>query len=574
MADDRDYIKIARKYRDEVLKDKGEKFCKWVRLVAEREKLDREKKWKYYFSDFHASDVCHFVELLPHIEGVWKTPTLMLEPWQIFILTTIFGWRKKVGAEKSLDDPRRFNTVYIELARKNGKSALSSAIALYCLCCENEQGPQIKTAATTGDQARIVFDICRKMVERTPDLRDAFGLESFANSIPCEDNSGNIKPINSKASTQDGLNPHCSIIDELHAHVDRSLFDVLKSARGARRNPMSWYITTAGYHLDGVCYEQRTYVTKILERALTGDHYFGIIYTLDKGDDHLDKSVWIKANPNLKVSVNFDELCDFANETKNDPGSEGEFKTKRCNIWLNAADAWLNMYQWDECEDSDLRIEDFTDIDCFVGADLADKNDVVAVAALFCKDDIFYAFPKFFLAKDLVDELAHKTHSHYKTWAKTGIFDLTPGAYVDFVVVEDYIRSLCKSYNVIEVIFDQYGSHQMLSNLDRDRVPGREGALMLHKSAKTYTDPALDLEARLRAKKFKHDGNPALKWMASNTVVDRRVDGSLLPKKESKNSPNKIDGIDAILMAMNRAIVYRQKTSKYEDPLNEGLTLL
>ena len=549
----RDYIAIARQYRDEVRKDKaGKKYCKWVRLAAERDYQDhqrakKDKAWVYYFDEWWANDVCDFIEKLPHVEGVWETPTIVLEPWQIFILVTVFGWRRKMGKKRDPErDPRRFRSVYIEVARKNGKSALSSGIALYCLCCEGENGPQIKTAATTGDQARVVFDVCRKMVEKTPELQEAFSVQAMMHSIPCWMNGGHIKPINSKASTQDGLNPHLSIIDELHAHADRSLFDVLKSAQGARQNPLSWYITTAGYILNGVCMEQRTLVTKILETVIEADHYFGIIFTLDEGDDAFDPKVWGKANPNLRV-MNVSKIHEEAEEAKNSPSSEGEFKTKRCNLWLNAANAWLNIKQWEDCQDN-IKLADFAGQPAWIGCDLADKNDIAAAVILFRRDDVYYAFPRFYLPKDLVLACAHRNPS-YKIWAERGYITLTEGDYIDFNRIEADIREWCATYEVRGIGFDQYGSAQIASRLLEDGHP----ASIIHKNAANCSDSAKILENRVKTRKFRHDGNPVFKWMASNVVVTRKVDGSILPKKETPDSHNKIDGIDATVVAFSLA---------------------
>jgi phage terminase large subunit-like protein len=587
LSNSENYLDRAEGYIQSVLSDtEGKTYCKWVRLAVARNERDREREragdWDYYFEPYWANDVCGFVELLPHVEGIWDSPTLVLEPWQVFLLTTVFGWRKKTGPQKLLTDPRRFNTAYVELARKNGKSALSSAVALYCLCCEGEVGPQVKTAATTGDQARIVFDVARQMVEKTPDLANHYGLRAMVNSIPCSDNGGHIKPINSKASTQDGLNPHCSIIDELHAHDDRSLFDVLKTARGARSNPISWYITTAGYNTHGVCFEQRTLVTKTLEGSVTADHYFGIIYTLDEKDNHLDTGCWIKANPNLRISVNFDEMFSFAEETKISPLSEEDFKTKRCNIWLSAAGAWLSMHQWDECGDDDLKIEDFAGLPAWMGVDLSQVSDMSAVVVLYYDDKIFYAFPYFYLPSGLVEDRSKKATPQYRVWANSGKLIVTPGDYINYNIIEEDIKRLCDMNTaagspVRRIVFDRQNAAPMALDLEENDYPKSQSGVdevlveLVQKNAKTMSDPAKDLEARLRARLFKHNNHPILKWHAGNAVITRKVDGSILPKKETQESENKIDGIDALLNAMYAAKNYLDATSKYEE---QGMTIV
>ncbi len=540
----RNYVAIAVKYAEDVTSRKLV-AGKWTRLACRRFLKDLKRKssarwFPYRFDDWHASDVCDFIEKLPHVEGEWDHDTLILEPWQIFILVNVFGWRQAYGKAKGA---RRFNTAYIELGRKNGKSALTSGIALYCLTCEQEPGPQVKTAATTGDQARIVFNVSKAMAEKTPALVEAFQLEPMANSIVCRQNMGSIQPINAKASTQDGLNPHLTIIDELHAHKDRKLFDVLRSARGARRNPLSWYITTAGYDMTTVCYEQRQFVTKILENVLQAEHYFGIIYTLDEGDDPFDPAIWIKANPNLGVSVQVAELKQYAKEARESPQLEGEFRTKRCNQWLFAASAWLSIADWDECAEKGLKIEDLVTCPAWLGGDLADRNDVTSLVLVFDRDPDLVAFAWHFLPKDIVQAAADRTSAHYLAWEKRGLFNLTEGDITDYGAIEQFVRDLCERFEIRKITFDQYGSAQITSNLVGDGLP----AQVMYKNAKNFTDPAKELEARVQVKRFRHTGDPVLKWNASNCVVSVGVDGSILPKKENKDSPNKIDGIDALL---------------------------
>lgn len=542
----RDYPAIARGYCEEVVA--GEIVVgKWIKLACRRYLRDLERAadpdWPYRFDDWEASNVCSFIEALPHVEGRWATPTITLEPWQIWLLANVFGWRRKS------DGGRRFEQAYTEVARKNAKSALTSGVALYCLTCEDEVGPQVKTAATSGAQARIVFDVACKMAQKTPELCAEFGLNIMANALVCLDNNGSIQPINAKSSTQDGLNPHLTVIDELHAHKDRSLFDVLRSATGARKNPLGWYITTAGYNTQGVCFEQRAYVCKILDGVLEDDTYFGAIYTLDEGDDPFEERAWAKANPNLNVSIDIDKLRSYAKQARNSPASAGEFKTKRLNLWQNAHSAWLAMDQWKACGDSGLSIEDFGADPAWIGVDLADTNDVAAIVIVFERDGLFHAFSRFFLPEELVDICAHRTTTHYRVWAAEGFITTTPGDFIDHNAIEDEIRALCERHQVEKIRLEHYGSAQIAANLNTDGLPVE----VIHKKVETYSEPAKLLEALVEIGKFRFDGNPVLTWMASNCVVDRRVNGTILPKKESRDSPQKIDGIDALIMAIGGA---------------------
>lgn len=584
-AETRDYVGIANAYAREAAADtKGKRFCKWARLAAKRhlEDLKRARAgWDFEFDPWHAADVCDFIEKLPHVDGVWDTPNIHLESVQVFILAVIFGWRRRD------DGGRRFTYVYIEVARKFGKSTLTAGVALYCLCCENEPGPQIIVGATTGEQAGKVFKPAKAMVERLPELREAFGVAAWARSITCGDNGGYIQPINAKGKTQDGWNPHMGILDELHAHKDRALFDVIKSAFGARKNPLLWIITTAGFDTMGVCYEQRTYVTKILERVFEGEHVFAIIFTLDaeeadedgrvtrKADDPFDEASWVKANPMIGITPTLKWFRGEAADAKASPSSEGNFKTKNLNVWLNAAGAWLNMAQWQACADPDLDWDAFDGLECCIGADLADKDDITALAlAAIDAEGRLLLKPLFYLPEAVLKHPDHaegKGPAPYRTWHQQGHLILSEGDWVDHNVIEAQIREWIARFSIRKVTFDQFAAGQaMASRLNEN--PDAPVAQILHKSAANVTDPAKDLEARVKAgaHKLRHDGNPVLAWMASNTVVSRRVDGSIIPKKETPMSANKIDGIDAAVNAIAPMVAPPQEEAPPRSYLESG----
>ena len=557
-ADRRDYVAIGRRYAEDVVAGRIV-AGKWTRLACQRHLDDLTRTdWAYCFDDWHAADICDFLEKLPHVEGQWETPNIRLEPPQVFILTTIFGWRRADGY-------RRFSTAYIEAARKFAKSTLTAGVALYCLCCEGEAGPQIVIGATTGEQAGKVFGPAKRMVEKTPDLQEAFDLATYARSIACEQNGGFIQPINAKGKTQDGWNPHVGILDELHAHKDRSLFDVIKSAFGARKNPLLWVITTAGFDTNGVCYEQRTVATKMLEGIVPLDHLFAVIFTLDENDDPFDERVWVKANPMLGVTPPIEKMRADAADAKVSPREEGNFKTKNLNIWMSAASAWLNMVQWKACGDDTLKWEDFEGRDCWIGCDLADKDDITAaVLASFDDEGRLIFKPKFWLPEAVLAAPEHgegRGSSQYRTWSKgdDAPMKLTPGDWVDHGEVESVVRDWIEKYSVRRVTFDQFAAGQLMaSRINEDlATPDRPLAYILHKKAANTTDPAKDLEARVKSgpSRLRHDNNPVMNWMASNACVSRRRDETLLPIKESQMSPNKIDGVDALINAIHPATV-------------------
>lgn len=564
----RDYAGLGERYARDVVAG-NIVACKWVKRACKRhlddlERAENDPNWGFYFDAERADDPCDFSEKQFHVEGNYDPPTIVLADWQIFITTFIFGWRRKA------DGGRRISEVYIEVARKAGKSAWTACIALYCATCEDEVGPQVIIGASTGAQAAKVFDPARKMVDKNLALREAFDLKTWARSITCGLNGGYIQTINAKGSTQDGHNPHLGILDELHAHKDRALYDVIKSAFGSRTNPLLWSITTAGFSTTGICYEVRTYAIKVLEGIFEADHFFGIIFTLDDAvldadgavvtpeDDPYDPAVWIKANPNLGLTPKLSFMQAAAADAKASPAAEGNFKTKNLNVWLNSNSTWLNMVRWRECADPTLDWSDFEGLDCYVGLDLADKDDITAVVlAAIDRDDRLIMKSMFWLPSAVLDDAKHAQGSAsapYRLWAEQGHLQLTPGDWVDHNEIEALLRDWVERFSIRRMVGDQFAAfQQMASRLNTDlSTPDDPLAHVLAKNALNVTDPAKELEARVKSGpgRLRHDGNPVMDWMASNVVISRRTDGTILPKKETADSANKIDGVDAAVNAI------------------------
>lgn len=571
----RDYVAVATQYAKDVVGRRivAGKLLKQAcrRHLDDLKRAKREKGWGYYFDPWHGNDVCDFIEKLPHVQGVWDTPTLRLEPVQIFILVVIFGWRR------SEDALRRFSIVYIEMARKGAKSTLTAGVGLYCLCCENEVGPEIYVGATTGAQALKVFAPMQQMVRKTGDLREAFGLTAWAKSITCADSGGFIQTINSKGSTNDGHNPHVAILDELHAHDKRALYDVMQSAMGARKNPLLWAITTAGFNLAGVCYELRQYVVRVLDRVFEADHVFGIIFTLDEGDDPYDERNWPKANPMLGVTPTLKKMREYARDAKASPSAEGNFKTKNLNLWLGAASAWLNMAQWKACT-APVTWEDFDGLDVWVGGDLADKDDITALVLAAWRPsplqegvEQLIIKPVFWLPEAILLDPEHaegRGVAPYRAWRDQGFLNLTPGNFVDHNEVEAQIRAWHERYpSLRRGTFDQFAAAQLMaSRLNEDLAsdPDDPPFQILTKTAAAVTDAAKALEQAVKAGPafFAHDGNPVMDWMAANVVVSRKVNETILPKKESPMSKMKIDGIDAAVNAIHPRVTTIEETAR------------
>ena len=329
--------------------------CEYVRLAVERyyADLDRALDMGRYFDKKAAMRAIRFIEKLKHTKGEWAGQRFRLEPWQQFVLWNIFGW-------KNADDTRRFRYAYIEIARKNGKTALSAGIGLYMLFADGESRPEVYSAATVKDQAKICFSDAAEIVKAT-DLKNY--LTPYRNSIVYELKGGTMKPLSSDYGTHDGLNPSCGIIDEFHAHKDSGMFDVIKSAFGARRQPLMFIITTAGFDKSGVCYAYRENVIKVLRGVNEDDSLFGIIYTLDDKSEWDDPKMWIKANPNLGVSLSADYLADQVKDAKNRPEAVRNVMTKNVDLWVDAErtwildDVWVEVHRYDRpCRPERLRL--------------------------------------------------------------------------------------------------------------------------------------------------------------------------------------------------------------------------
>lgn len=574
----RDYAQIALDYAKGAVADRYQRtHGKWVRLAAQRHlddlKRSRRRDFGYKFSEWHANDVCDFIEKLPHVEGVWTHPNIILEPFQIFVLACVFGWRRKDNGY------RRFTLVYEEMARKNAKSTKTAGVSLYCLCCEGDVGPQILTAATTYDQAKKVFYPAKRMVEKTPDLQEAFGITPWSKAITCADNGGYMQAIHAKSKTQDGHNPKLVTLDELHAHEDRGLYDVMRSSQGQQINPLFWQITTAGFNLEGICFEQRSFAIKVLQREVDADHVFAIIFTLDRGidyspprkhdDDPYDEANWIKANPLLASSDSqalWIYLRNRATEAR--AGSEGDFLTKNMNQWLGAAQAWLNAKKWSERAEPGLRLKHFRGLDCYLGVDLSAVSDITAMALVALDPNNRLLVKTWFFVPEAALERTSQADREnvelYKKWKAGRKLIVQPGDMVDIEMVRRKASRIAQALGAKKITCDQWNSMTFASQLNAElATPDEPVAQIMTKTAANVTPAARDIEARVHATKdvlIAHDDNPVMNWMIGNTVVDRRVNGSLLPKKPKAMSRQKIDGVDAMINARAPMIVVEPET--------------
>lgn len=565
----RDFVRIAIDYAQEACADVGrQKFGKWIRKAAQRFLDDLERAGKpgapFLFDEWHACDPCRFLEALPHVEGVWDTPNIVLHPAHVFATVQLFGFLKPDGT-------RRFSTALFAIARKNAKSTWAAGIGLYCECREDELGGQVISAATTGAQARIVFRIAKLMTDRSADLRTAFALEPFANSIVCMANGGTFKPINAKASTQDGLNPSCTIVDEVHAHPDGDLLNVLQSAAGARRNPLTLYTTTEGYETPGPWPELRHFAQQILDGIVEADHFLALIWALDDeegkegtpgyvpADDDFDESKWEKANPLMSVNpILVSEIRKSAVEARAMPGRLAEFRIKKLNRKAVAANAWIDLARWRACGGA-VNLEALTKIPCWGGLDLASTRDISALRLVWRVGPLFLTHGWRWVPDNMVTQRTTRGTVRYDPWIQAGLIKVTPGNVTDYAVIEADILDLTKRFHVEQIAFDRWNAVDLCNRLVEKNVPMIE----FIQGPKSYHPAMQAVECAYVEGNLAHGGDPVLTWCASNLIARQDVNNNMAPDK--KRAPDKIDDMVAFLMAMGLAVsTPAAKPSVYE----------
>lgn len=542
----RDYVAIAGMYGERV--ERGEiPACEWVRKAVKRQIEDQKrfsgKSSRFYFDPDEAAKVCKFIELLPHTKGQLAGQKIRLEPWQIWILTTVFGWRR------TADGGRRFRRVYIEVPRGNGKSSLSSGVALYCLLADKEPGAEVYSFATTRDQAGIVFNDAKRMVQQTASLRSHFGVEVLSHALYVPKTNSTFQAKSADGSTLDGLNTHLAVVDELHAHRTRAVYDVVETSLGKRVNSLMWVITTAGFDTSGICYEVRTMVRNVLNRSVVDESQFGIIYGLDEGDDWKSLAALEKANPNWGVSVMPEVVTSLQKKAIAIPSAAGNFMTKHLDVWCSAASGWMNMPAWNKCAREELRREDFEGEPCYIGLDLGSKSDMTAKVLMFPREDrdgrtYFATFADFYLPSRAIET---SPNSQYRGWVEQGLIRVTEGAMTDFNVVEEDIREDLSRYSVQSIAYDPWQATQLISSLEDSGAPLVECRMTVQQ----ISEPMKTLEALVLDGRIQHDGNPCLTWMMGNVVAKVDAKDNIFPRKERYEQ--KIDGPVAMIIALSAA---------------------
>lgn len=556
------FVSVALEYAQAVVE--GRQIAgKWLRLACERQLNDLEREpdtFPYYFDIEAASAPCRRIESLHHIEGEWATrgETISLEPWQIFLVTTTYGWLRNDT------HTRRFRTAYWEVARKNSKSTMAAGLALNALENDGEAGAQVYSAATKKDQAKIVFDHAREMLRRAKLARSPWAkkIQAHKSVLFVPSTASKFAPLDREASSQDGLNVHTAINDELHAWKRRDLYAVIESATGARRQPLIINITTAGYNLGGICYELRGYGLKILEGILHDETFMIAVWTIDEDDNPWDPACWPKANPNYGISVYAEDMRAQAAKAQSIPSQQTDFLTKRLNVWCSAESAWMDMRRWTACARPEVTLDDFKGQPCIAAIDVAEKRDVTARCLLFARQEEgkrhVYAFLRYYLPEDAVRTARN---SNYDGWIREGLITVTDGNIIDLERVRADLVDDSRKVSVGEVAFDPHNATALAGELGKAGMRTVE----FRQTPMNFDEPMRWWEAMVADGTFHHNGDPVLTWMVSNVTIRKtgRMHEFLHPRKE--RDQDKIDGPVTICMALKRLMAEKTGYTVYEE---------
>lgn len=558
-------VNLANQYARDVLSGKI-LACSSIKKACQRHfddlKRSLDKGYPYTLNRDLAERACRFVQLLPHSSGDLKGQKLKLEPWQAFIFCSIFGWVTKKNKK------RRFKEAYIRVARKNGKSFFAAGIGTYMFCADGENSAEVYCGATKMAQAKKVFTPARQMAQMLSSLRAKFNVSVWADKMTRPDGSV-FSPV--VGNPGDGDSPSCAIIDEYHEHPTDRLYATMTTGMGARSQPLTLIITTAGVDLESPCYDKDKEVKEVLDGVLPNERIFGMIYELDDGDDWTDPGNMVKANPNLNVSVFYDDLVEKLEIARTVARRTNDFKTKHLNMWVSGKSAFFNMEAWKAAEDKSLTFDGFRGETYYPGLDLAQKLDMNARVGVFVREingkrHYFSVGPKFWVPEDTVnstDPKLLKTADRYRKFVTMRALEATDGAEADYREILASTLDLRNHAQVSEIPIDPSGSIALRHELeDEGFIP-----VEITQNFTNMSPPMKELEAALAGGRFHHDGNPVLTWCISN-VIGKYIPGSddiVRPTKGDKQS--KIDGATALLMAIGRAMLNGRasESSIYDD---------
>ncbi len=541
-----------------------------IRLAVERHLRDLEtgNGRGLHFDRAAAEYVCQFFSLLKHSKGEWAGQQFSLAPWQQFILWNLFGWKRADGL-------RRFRSAFVMVPRKNGKSTLSAGIGLYLLTVDGEPGAEVYSAATKRDQAKITWEEAVRMSRASPALSNLVQHWRSSDTLSVEGTASRFQPLGADADTMDGLNVHGAIVDELHAHRTSAVVDVLDTATGARRQPLTFEITTAGFDRESICYQHYTYSRDVLRGTIQDDAWFAFVAEIDEGDDWLNEATWAKANPNLGVSVKLDDLQRKAEKARHMPAAQNGFRRLHLDEWTQQSERWIDLDLWDANFTGPVTVEGLVGRAGYGGLDLSAVSDLTAWVVAFPRtadsgrqtaDGVLDLWCRFWCPESRVSDRENRYAEQYQAWARAGFLTATPGNAIDYQRVKADILEDASRFRLVDLNVDRlFQGYQLAMELADEglAVVGMgQGFLSMAAPMKTF-------ERLLLEKRLNHGNHPILRWMAGNVAVKQDPAGNLKPDKAT--SQGKIDGIVATVMALDRWERNENGPSVYE---SRGLVTL
>ena len=496
------------------------------------------------YSEEHAAYAKDFIQSLKHTKDPWYGKPFELLPWQDKIISDIFGTIKDNGY-------RQYNTAYIEVPKKNGKSALAAAVALYLTCGDAEFGAEVYGCASDRQQASIVFDVAVEMVDQCPALKRRIKLYTATKRMVFQPTRSIYQVLSAEAYTKHGLNVHGVVFDELHAQKTRDLFDVMTKGSGdARRQPLFFLITTAGTDRHSICWKQHQYAKDILSGKKIDPSFYPALFYLEDEDNWEEEANWYKANPSLDHTIDIEKVRQQYRLAKEDPAEENVFRQLRLNQWVKQSVRWMPMDKWDNCA-TPVDPKMLEGRPCYGGLDLSTTYDITAFVLVFppiYEDEPYYVLPHFWIPEDNMRRRVRKDHVPYDVWVQQGFLETTEGDVIHYGFIEKAIEDLNKRFHIRSIIFDRWGAYQLtqdLQDMGFEVEPFGQGFASMSPPTKELMK--LTLEQRIA-----HGGHPALRWMMDNVYVRTDPAGNIKPDKEK--STEKIDGVVAMIMGLDGAI--------------------
>jgi len=499
------------------------------------------------------------IEQLKHFEGEYAGNRIQLEDWQKRALAICFGWQKKrldkdgnqIIKNGKPQWIRRFNTAFWFLSRKNGKSLMASGVGIAESILTKEKGNQIISFATKKEQAKIVWSGFDKMVRSNKELFKKSSIAySTINIIPT---STSLKSLGRDSKTEDGLNVGLGIGDEIHAHPDRGMIEVIESSQGSRLNPLMFYITTAGFDVASPGYQEYEYAKKVMDGIIDDDSYFAFVCELDKDDDPFDEEVWYKANPNLGVSKTWDYMRKQAKQAKERTETRNNFLTKDLNRWVSAKEEFIKLEDWNKCGVDSIDLSEATAV--LLGIDLSRSDDFTALAVTYVlPNNRFYTTQHYYIPQDNIRDRETELRAPLTKWVLDGHITATPGSTINYEYIQkDIIEHI--SNGIDEICYDVAFASTLISNIERET--NFDMCVQIRQGFTTISEPTYNFKDYIRAGTLMHDKNPVTRWMVSNVVVITNSYGNIKPDKSKQN--RKIDGCAAIINTLARSMTYEQK---------------